>query len=206
MSNAQKQANDNVHLAQTRQADQYNKHKRPDADYQPGDMVMINSNILRDKIRKPKQADKLLPRHLGPYKVLQNLGNGSYKLELPATSRAHNTFHGRELKPFIPNDVTKFPQREPERPGPELNDDNEVIYEVEEIRNHRLFRRQPQYLVKWKGWPSSDNTWEPAKHLLPPIGNSQDEINAYWDMIAEKPLAQFSKNGNNVSAIYRSSI
>ncbi|CAK5272460.1 unnamed protein product [Mycena citricolor] len=23
-----------------------------------------------------------------------------------------------------------------------------------------------QYLVKWKGWPHSKNTWEPSRHLI----------------------------------------
>ena len=37
-----------------------------------------------------------------------------------------------------------------------------IKYEVEAIRNHRHFGRQRtlQYLIKWKGYPEADNTWE----------------------------------------------
>ena len=38
-------------------------------------------------------------------------------------------------------------------------------FEVEDILDSRLFRRQRQYLVKWKGYPTHEATWEPAAHL-----------------------------------------
>ena len=55
------------------------------------------------------------------------------------------------------------------RPPPDIID-NEEQYEVEAIRSHRYHgkRKQLQYLVKWKGYPESDNTWEPADHLQAP--------------------------------------
>ena len=44
----------------------------------------------------------------------------------------------------------------------ELEDDE---YEVEEIRDLRKVGRQWKYLVKWQGWPESQNTWEPKENL-----------------------------------------
>jgi len=40
-------------------------------------------------------------------------------------------------------------------------------YEVEAIVNHQHQgrQRQLQYLIKWKGYPSSDNTWEAAQDV-----------------------------------------
>ena len=45
--------------------------------------------------------------------------------------------------------------------------DGQEEYEVKEILSHCTFGRQKQlqYLVKWKGYLSSDNTWEPAGNL-----------------------------------------
>ena len=52
------------------------------------------------------------------------------------------------------------------RPPPDIVDGQEE-YEVEQILSHRTFgcSRQLQYLVKWQGYLSSDNTWEPAENI-----------------------------------------
>src|SRR5712675_2343060 len=72
----------------------------------------------------------------------------------------HDVFHASLLLPYRettahgPNFTC---------PPPDLIKDQEE-YEVEAIVNHRHHgrRRQLQYLIKWKGYPSSDNTWEAA--------------------------------------------
>uniref|UniRef100_V9KQW3 Histone-lysine N-methyltransferase n=3 Tax=Callorhinchus milii TaxID=7868 RepID=V9KQW3_CALMI len=38
-------------------------------------------------------------------------------------------------------------------------------YEVEYLCGYRKTKGTDFYLVKWKGWPASTNTWEPRKHL-----------------------------------------
>ena len=38
-------------------------------------------------------------------------------------------------------------------------------WEVEQIINSRLQNRMLQYLIKWKGYPTSENTWEPVKNV-----------------------------------------
>ncbi|KXN92936.1 Histone-lysine N-methyltransferase SUV39H1, partial [Leucoagaricus sp. SymC.cos] len=38
-------------------------------------------------------------------------------------------------------------------------------YEVEAILNHKERRRKTHYLIKWKGYPHSENTWEPEENL-----------------------------------------
>ncbi|CAK5269190.1 unnamed protein product [Mycena citricolor] len=38
-------------------------------------------------------------------------------------------------------------------------------WEVEEIVKEQKVDQGKQYLVKWKGWPHSENTWEPSQHL-----------------------------------------
>ena len=55
------------------------------------------------------------------------------------------------------------------RPPPDLID-REEKYKVECITNHHLYGkfRKLQYLIKWKGYPESDNTWEPADQVHTP--------------------------------------
>jgi hypothetical protein len=57
------------------------------------------------------------------------------------------------------------------QPPPEIIEGEDEHYEVETILNARPTpnRRGIQYLVKWKGYPDSENTWIPAsgmKHAM----------------------------------------
>ena len=61
------------------------------------------------------------------------------------------------------------------RPPPDLIDGNEE-YKVEAILTHRTYKnRQTRYLVKWKGYDSSENTWEPESNL----SNAEEELSDY---------------------------
>jgi hypothetical protein len=52
------------------------------------------------------------------------------------------------------------------QPPPEIIENAEE-WEVEEICGVRRFgpHQNWQYLIKWKGYPESDNTWEPIRNL-----------------------------------------
>lgn len=39
------------------------------------------------------------------------------------------------------------------------------IYEVESILNKRYFKGKALYLIKWKGFNSSENSWEPEENI-----------------------------------------
>jgi hypothetical protein len=55
------------------------------------------------------------------------------------------------------------------RPPPDMIEGQEE-YEVESIVAHRQFGRGKKlhYLIKWKGYPASDNTWEPEENVHAP--------------------------------------
>jgi hypothetical protein len=44
----------------------------------------------------------------------------------------------------------------------------EDVYEVEAIVRHRTFGGQLKYLLKWTGYPSSENTWQAPETLYCP--------------------------------------
>jgi len=52
------------------------------------------------------------------------------------------------------------------QPPPDLIEGKEE-YEVEAVINHRYYghRHKLQYLIKWKDYPSSDNTWETVEDV-----------------------------------------
>ena len=47
---------------------------------------------------------------------------------------------------------------------PELEDPQDE-WEVEEVRDTRKIDGKRHYLVKWTGWPSEYDSWEPEEHL-----------------------------------------
>ena len=50
-----------------------------------------------------------------------------------------------------------------------------VYYEVEKIVDKRTnMYGLVEYFVKWKGYPSSENTWEPKKNLKAPVKDLKD--------------------------------
>ena len=88
----------------------------------------------------------------------------AYQLELPPSWMIHPMFHVGLLSPYK---ETKQYRDNYLSPLPEIVDGQEE-FEVEAIEGHCLFRRKHklQYLIKWKGYPISDNTWENQEDIF----------------------------------------
>jgi len=144
------------------------KSGTPSAQYNAGEQVWLEGKNLH----LPYQATKLAPKRYGPFKIIKEISPVAYQLALPLTWKIHNTFHASLLSPYHETTVygPNFSQ-----PPPDLINDKEQ-YEVEQIRNHRYFgRNRPlQYLIHWKGYPDSDDTWELAADT-----HSPDLVKAY---------------------------
>nr|GFB26371.1 putative reverse transcriptase domain-containing protein [Tanacetum cinerariifolium] len=72
--------------------------KRKPMEFQVRDKVMLKVSPWKGIVRFGKWG-KLNPRYVGPFKVLEGVGNVAYKLDLPEElSRVHNTIHVSNLK------------------------------------------------------------------------------------------------------------
>nr|GFA85899.1 putative reverse transcriptase domain-containing protein [Tanacetum cinerariifolium] len=72
--------------------------KRKPMEFQVGDKVMLKVLPWKGVVRFGKRG-KLNHRYVGPFKVLERVGDVAYKLDLPEElSRVHNTFHVSNLK------------------------------------------------------------------------------------------------------------
>ena len=131
----------------------YNQKHQP-LQMKTGDLVGLSTRNLRLKVN-----NKLKPKFLGPFKIIEKIGVSAYRLALPTKyQRLHNVFPITLLEPWktrAGNRPTDFLQ------GPELEEEAEE-WEVEEVLAKRYRKGHKEYLVKWKGWPSEYNQWEPA--------------------------------------------
>jgi hypothetical protein len=135
--------------------------------------------LLSKNVNTTRPSKKLDYTKLGPYEILQQIGSVAYKLNLPTTTDIHPVFHVSLLEPYISNTI---PDRIPKPPPPVIiNNDQE--YEVETVLDSRYYKRQLQYYVLWKDYPSSESSWEPASYLK----HCQDKVQEFHQLHPQKP-------------------
>ena len=153
-------AKDMLTLAQQRQI-QYANEKRKHIEYKVGNKILLSTKNFTTSTDKNRPTKKLTPKFVGPFKILEEISGTAYKVELPHNMKIHPVFHVSLLKPYKETD--NFVRQTP--PLPEIIDEKEE-YEVETILDKNIVKRKIYYLVKWKGYPSYDATWEPAENLV----------------------------------------
>ena len=104
-----------------------------------------------------RPSAKLAPKRYGPFKIRKVLSPITYQLALPPQWKIHDVFHADLLTPYH---ETELHGPNFTRPPPDLIDGEEE-YKVEEVLQSQRFGRgrKVQYLVKWKGYPESENQW-----------------------------------------------
>ena len=75
----------------------------------------------------------------------------------------YNVFYVSLLNPYK---LTSIPPHSlPLAPPPLYIKDNQEYFEIKNILNSRHMKNWLQYLVKWKGYPDSDNSWKPLGNI-----------------------------------------
>ncbi|GJY92855.1 hypothetical protein Tco_0508637 [Tanacetum coccineum] len=76
----------------------YADNRRKPLEFEVGDRVMLKVSPWKGVIQFGKK-DKLAPRYVGPFEILERIGPGAYRLRLPKElSGVHDTFHVLNLK------------------------------------------------------------------------------------------------------------
>ena len=187
LDNAKESAKSSIIKTNESQARYANKKRRP-CTFQVGTQVYLSTkNLIPEGF---EGARKLMPKFCGPFKIQQAINDVTFRLDLPKPMRdrgIHNAFHASLLRPAhsMPNDP-----RTPSPPPPIITENNTEEYEVEKILSHRNRRGRAEYLVKWLGYPDTENSWVKASELSAP-----DLLQKYESQRAIRPLRRRRKAG-----------
>jgi hypothetical protein len=115
--------------------------------------------LLRRNIKIRRPSSKLDFTKLGPFEIEEKKGSLNYKLRFLEKTRFYLIFYIRLLEPAHPKiplqtDITGI---DPEFEIPSYN--------VEKVLDIRIVSNKLYYLVKWKGFAYTENTWEPIKNI-----------------------------------------
>ncbi|MCI43865.1 hypothetical protein A2U01_0065104, partial [Trifolium medium] len=82
------------------------------------------------KLRGAFKTKKLCPRYIGPFQIIERVGEVAYRLALPPTmSEIHDVFHVSRLRKFVPDSSVT------------------VDLEVIELEPNMTFQPQPVQIV-----------------------------------------------------------
>lgn len=150
--------------------------KRRPVEYKEGDLVMMKVQPQQFKAFR-KIHKGLIRRYEGPFPVIKKVGKVSY--QLPAKLKIHPVFHASCLKPYHAD--KEDPSRGVSKRAP-MTMTTAFDKDVECIMADRWITRRgvkpyTEYLVKCKGLPESEASWEHADTLW----QYEDKIRAFHE-------------------------
>ncbi|GJT74337.1 putative nucleotidyltransferase, ribonuclease H [Tanacetum coccineum] len=156
-------AKEKLKEARSRQKSYADKHRR-DLEFQVGDRVFLKVSPFRG-VKRFGIKGKLSPRFIGPFEILERIGEVSYRLALPPQlSHVHDVFHVSLLRGYHyhPLHVASYPFDQIQ-PDMSLSEEPESILDQQE----RVMRNKVIPLVKilWNNHPEREATWETEESM-----------------------------------------
>ncbi|OMO80899.1 reverse transcriptase [Corchorus capsularis] len=147
-----------LRTAQSRQKS-YADIRRRTLEFDVGDHVFLKVSPTKGVMRFGVRG-KLSPRFIGPFEILEKVGEVAYRLALPPSlSGVHNVFHVSMLRKFTPDpnhviELAPLPLRA------DLTYDEQPIKIVD--RKEQVLRRRtiPYVKVQWHNHSEREATWE----------------------------------------------
>lgn len=154
---------DRMRAAQDRQKSYADQRRRLDG-YEVGDRVLLRVSPTKG-VQRFGRRGKLSPRYIGPFEILEIVGEVAYRLALPMElARVHNVFHISQLRKYVA-DPSHVIQHE------DIELDDSLTYEERPLRildtKFRRTRSSEILLVKvlWSRHGAEEATWETEKDM-----------------------------------------
>ncbi|CAA7014569.1 unnamed protein product [Microthlaspi erraticum] len=153
----------NMKEAQDRQKS-YADRRRRELEFQVGDRVYLKMAMLRGPNRSIAE-NKLSPRFMGPFPVVERVGPLAYRLELPEIMRAfHKVFHVSMLRKCL-HPTEELVARIPEDLQPDLTVPAVPVRILERREKVLRNKRIPLLRILWDCSGSTEETWEPEAKM-----------------------------------------
>jgi hypothetical protein len=156
-------AREKLKEAQSRQKSYADKHRRL-LEFKVGDRVFLKVSPWKG-VRRFGLKGKLSPRYIGPFEILERVGEVSYRLALPPQlDHVHNVFHVSLLRgyQYHPLHVISYPSVSVQ-PDLSYEEEPEAILD----RYDRVLRNKVTPFVKvlWKNHSEREATWETEESM-----------------------------------------
>ncbi|XP_074296964.1 uncharacterized protein LOC141627631 [Silene latifolia] len=144
--------------AQDRQKSYADVRRRP-LEFEVSDLVFLKVSPMKG-VKRFGIKGKLSPKFIGPYPIVERVGEVAYKLKLPASmGKTHDVFHVSQLRKYVSDPAHVI---EPEV----LEIEPDLTYEERPIRitdrKEKRLRNKVVPLVKilWRCNRFEEETWE----------------------------------------------
>jgi hypothetical protein len=131
--------------------------------FEVGDLVFLRLQPYRQSSLKKSGDEKLKPGFYVPYSIMRRVGEVAYELDLPKGRKIHNMFHLSCLKKVVGQFISTSEDLPP------LDEEGQLELALEEVLEFREWKLRSRVikecLIRWRGLPVEDATWE-SKQLL----------------------------------------
>lgn len=158
-----------VHLAKSRMKETHDKKALNLNMYEPGQLVWFSMKHIA--LRHPSMRHKLVPRYVGPLKILECVGRNAVRLDMPESLKVHPTVSVSLVKPYVARAGESAPPVV-------INGIDE--FEVRAITNHKVLQSRSkkglnlvEFQIEWKG------NYEPTWQTFMDCEHSLDTVEQY---------------------------
>ena len=137
----------------------YDRHREHSPRYSTGDQVWLNL----ENYPSARPSKKLDDKWAGPFKVVKIVSPNAIKLALSGRVRGvHPVVPTASIRRYSTGALEGRVDPPPPKP---IDVDGQEEMEIERILDCKRRYRRFWYLVKFKGWPDSENEWIPLEEL-----------------------------------------
>ena len=189
---------ENLNVAQNRMKKMADS-KRRELKFKVGDEVYLKLRPYRQHSLARKRSEKLAPKFYGPYRIIEEIGEVAYRLQLPPEASIHDVFHISQLKLKLgKTHVVQIQQ-------PVLTEEFELQLQPETVLGIRWNKDlgANEWLVKWKELPENEATWEAVYQMNQqfPTFHLEDKVNLEPRGIVRPPIIHtYRRKGRKVTA------